>query len=259
MQIFQNIPQVDGLGSIYCVHLLGSVQMPLFVFGIKIFAMNPESTSSAILMWLRYIHVAVGGAALLLGLLQIVLPHGGALHRSLGRYYVLCMVVSFFTAFPLSLVSGNLFLTIVGLFSLHMAVSGQRVYVAAVRGGYSFFDKILALVFSASAIAMIWLCAYLALRGAWSSTTILGVFAVIFSFMVFSDVRALWGSHQADVRTYWKFRHIGRMVGSYIAAFTAFLVNVEPFGSSMLNWLLPTAVGSAFIWYQIGKHKKGKR
>jgi hypothetical protein len=46
------------------------------------------------------------------------------------------------------------------------------------------------------------------------------------------------------------------MVGSYIAAVTAFLANVQPFGNTFLNWLLPTGIGTAFIWIQIGKYKR---
>jgi hypothetical protein len=43
--------------------------------------------------------------------------------------------------------------------------------------------------------------------------------------------------------------HVGRMTGSYIAAFTAFLVNNASFLTPLVVWLGPTVLGFGVIWY----------
>lgn len=214
-----------------------------------------ESSYAAVFHVLRYTHIAVGGGALVLGMLQMALRHGGARHRALGRFYVLCMMLSFATSFPLSLYTANIFLSIIGIFSFYMALTGQRLYVAAMHGGFSSVDKALSVLFAFSALLMAAFSAYYFARGASNAGIVLGVFTAIFGSMTIADLRDMWDKNRPNVRSYWKYRHIGRMVGSYIAAVTAFLANVEPFGSTLLNWLLPTAIGTTFIWYQIRKYK----
>jgi len=43
--------------------------------------------------------------------------------------------------------------------------------------------------------------------------------------------------------------HVGRMTGSYIAAFTAFLVNNTSFLTPLVVWLGPAVLGFGVIWY----------
>jgi uncharacterized membrane protein len=214
-----------------------------------------ESPFASAFHVLHHSHITVGGGALVLGALQMVLPHGGTTHRALGRFYVLCMMFSFATSMPMSLYTGNIFLSIIGVFSFYMALTGQRLYVAAIHGRFSTIDKALSVLFGFSALLMAAFSVYYFARGASNAGIVLGVFTIIFGSMTIADLRDMWGKNRPNVRSYWKYRHIGRMVGSYIAAVTAFLANVQPFGSTLLNWLLPTVIGTTFIWYQIRKYK----
>ncbi|MCC6724655.1 MAG: hypothetical protein IT258_09100, partial [Saprospiraceae bacterium] len=92
---------------------------------------------------------------------------------------------------------------------------------------------------------------YLVLGGEPTFGAVAAFFGLIFLVTVRKDfqefvqgkpVRKLSG-HQMQ----WYFEHFGRMYISYIAAMTAFTVIQEVFPIAILNWILPTVVGTVLI------------
>lgn len=214
---------------------------------------NPEMLR----MYLNLPHVIIGGVILFTGILQLVLRKGGPRHTLLGKVYTLCMVFSFLTSFPTAIAANNYFLATVGMFSLFMAVTGHRFLSMVKRPQPSIADKLLTLFFALGLVWMIALVLQFMLAGQWTGVLILSVFTAFYGWMSLPDFFCfVWKgttaprlSGQNAVR-----HHIGRMVGSYIAAVTAFLVNVQPLPFPALNWLLPTALGTTLIPYFTKKY-----
>ena len=59
-------------------------------------------------------------------------------------------------------------------------------------------------------------------------------------------------------KNYWLLAHIGGMLGSYIGAFTAFIVNNGNHipASPIVLWLGPTVLLVPFMMYELNIHKK---
>lgn len=86
----------------------------------------------------------------------------------------------------------------------------------------------------------------MALKGNWNSSIILGVFGAIGVFLSFTDLRIFLLRKEFSQKALIK-EHIGKMSGSYIAAFTAFAVNNIHFLPSIIIWLAPTLFGTLLI------------
>lgn len=76
--------------------------------------------------------------------------------------------------------------------------------------------------------------------------SVLLVFGSVSLSFVYQDYRNFKGF--SNVKNYWLISHIQRIVGSFIAAFTAFLVNNDiSFLPEIISWLLPTVIIVPFI------------
>lgn len=210
-------------------------------------------------LWLletgRYVHIAAGSVVLLLGLIQIVLPRHGKWHKKLGNAYYGLMWVVFLTALPISLYKANYFLTSVAFFAMYMALSGRR-QVRQKNNSGSATDRWISIVALISSLSLIALAVVIFIGQHELSGIVPAVFGLIMLGMVRNDCRLHFCPAKSTGSMRWYYTHLGRMIGSYIAAFTAFLVNVQPWGAHWFNWLLPTVIGSAVIWYKIYTHRK---
>jgi hypothetical protein len=87
------------------------------------------------------------------------------------------------------------------------------------------------------------------------SNIIMGVFTVIFIAGLARDLK-LYTQKAKPIKTY-LLSHIGNMLGSYIAAVTAFVVvNYSGHISPLILWLGPTVIGSPLIAIYITRHAK---
>jgi phosphatidylglycerophosphate synthase len=87
---------------------------------------------------------------------------------------------------------------------------------------------------------------------------VLMVFGCISVLLVSGDIRhfvALRGTRPVPP-TAWLRRHIGFMMGAYIATFTAFLVTNGPSGYGLSVWLGPTLVGVPLLLYWGRKYSR---
>jgi hypothetical protein len=196
------------------------------------------------------IHIGVGLVILCFGLVQLVLPKRGKVHRRAGRLYFWAIILSFLTSFPASVYTGNIFLASIGLFSLFLAFTGYRFAVIRERCKAQFLDRFAVIIFLLCATGMIAYALDLMMNGLLAAGIVLSIFGVIFLTGAWLDARYLLSGSKSSLLFSdgkWLRSHLGRMIGSYIAAVTAFLVNVEPFGSHLVNWLLPTIIGTLLI------------
>lgn len=206
-------------------------------------------------VWMRAflaVHIAAGFTAFVLAPVALATVKGGVQHRRWGLVYLWAMGVVAGTAEPMALYRPVLFLALVAVFSFYSAFSAYRItkLKSLARGGQA------GVVDWIAALSTFILSACLAGFGAFRPALVqhMGVVAIVFgSIGMFLAGAEMWHFiKKPKEKMFWWYTHLGNMIGSYIAAWTAFLVtNVHPhralrhtFTSSLekLIWLLPTIV-----------------
>jgi len=189
---------------------------------------------------LLLIHIAAGMTCLFSGILAVATKKGGKYHRVSGKFYFIAMFTLIITALLLAFYRSNTFLLLIASFSFYMTWAGVR----SIRNK-SLQPNILDWLFLFSALIT---------AGFMISTfnIVLIVFGSLLSVNVVQEtVTFIQSKNDRFVGTNkWLIRHIGMMMGSFIATTTAFLVtNVQNFEPGWLPWLAPTVVGSPLIAY----------
>lgn len=213
-------------------------------------------------LWMRAllaVHIGAGFSAFLLAPVALVTAKGGKQHRRWGMVYLWAMGLVAATALPMALFRPVLFLALVAVFSFYAAFSGWRVtkLKSLPRGGKAQpIDWVAGvLTFCASAC--------LAGFGAFRPALVqhMGIVAIVFGFVGMRLAGAeLWHFvRKPKEKMFWWYTHLGNFIGSYLAAWTAFLVtNIHP-ESPLLGkmlWLLPTVVGVPAIVLTIAYYKR---
>lgn len=187
------------------------------------------------------LHIIAGFTALLTGTAILFIRKGGNVHRRAGLVFFIALIAVSFSAFLLSVIRPNAFLFMIGAFTLYQGLSGYRAVKVRLRHTGA-WDLLITLLGAANAVTMLV-----------SGQSVLMVFGGISVPLVIGDVRvyALTLRHKPVPKLTWLQRHIGHMMGSYIATVTAFLV--VNFASSPLGvfvWFAPTVVvvPLIFIW-----------
>lgn len=205
---------------------------------------------SVLLTIVLIIHIASGFAALGFGLTALIAGKGNHLHVFGGRMFFYLMLSVAFSAVILSVFRFNLFLLLIAGFAFYQNLSGYRS-VKRKELRPDAFDWLITLTGLVTGIIMI-------------STlqTVLLVFGGISLFLVAGDLRIYFQvlNGKTVPRLAWLARHIGMMMGAYIATVTAFVVvnvnNVEP---AWLPWLLPTMLGVPLMQYWTWKYVRSKQ
>jgi uncharacterized membrane protein len=186
---------------------------------------------------LLYIHIACGAISLLLGLFILFLKKGNALHKKIGIFYYYFMLIAALISFPMSYMHSNYFLFIIGVFTSYMLLTGKRHLKKKDISDVNTIDWALTFMMLAFGIAFITFGLY-KLINADTFGIVLLVFGGISIFFVWMDKRNFQG--KSRYKNYWLTTHIQRMVASYIATVTAFLVVNNRVLPDMIAWLLPT-------------------
>ncbi len=179
------------------------------------------------------LHISAGFSALFAGTLIHFLKKGTLTHRRLGLVFYYSMLLTGFSALWLSFFQESVFLFTIGIFALYQTLSGKRA-VANKSLKPSWFDYTLSTIALANGIYMIS-----------TLNLILGVFGFMCVLLAIQDawlyLRLKRGVELE--KNSWLKKHIGMMMGSYIATFTAFLVvNINDFEPAWLLWLSPTFI-----------------
>ena len=187
------------------------------------------------------LHVLAGFSALLAGTAILFIRKGGAVHRRSGLVFFIALIAVSFSAFTLSLIHPSPFLFMIGAFTLYQGLNGYRAVKVRLRKTGA-WDLLITLLGAVNAVAMLM-----------SGLVVLMVFGGLSAYLVFGDVRTYtYTLRDLPVpKLLWLQRHIGFMMGSYIATVTAFLVvnvNSSPLGTMI--WFTPMLliVPLIFIW-----------
>lgn len=215
------------------------------------------------------LHIIAGVIALITGLIAMFArKKGGNLHNRTGLFFYYSMAfifvstLIFFALDPLNL-KYQFFLGI-GIVSFYPVYTGRSVLYMKKGINASVFHKTLAVGAIASAIVMILFGNFGGLPQA--EMILFNVFGVILILNGIGDARIYFG-YKPAAKNYWLMAHIGKMLGGYSAALTAFMVNVVPRylpdNTSMYifitTWTLPAVVlgiYSAFVQKKYSPKKK---
>ncbi|MEZ4883781.1 MAG: hypothetical protein R3E32_03505 [Chitinophagales bacterium] len=190
------------------------------------------------------IHAFSGLIVFITGLLQILLKKGGKIHRYIGLTYVATWLV---------LVGGwigSYLILLLGIFGFYFVLSGYR-FAKLKKIPAQLFDKAL---IGAGILVGTWILISgirLLIAGNMSFGIIFTVFGSIFTLLTVQDYFQFIRNKKLDklfgIKQFWYFEHFSRMYISYIAALTAFSAIQNIFDIVVLNWLMPTVLGTILI------------
>jgi uncharacterized membrane protein len=199
--------------------------------------------------WLLGLHILAGSTAFLFAPLALVVKKGGPSHRLWGKIYFWAMAVVAASALVLSAYKPILFLALVAVFSFYAAFYAYRVLGQknlAQGGKASWVDWTAAAVTLSTSLL-------LALLGVFRPELVQGKGAVSIVFgllgISMSVTRMLRFLRTPKYRMFWWNDHLQGMLGSYIAAWTAFssVTLSRFFGPTWYVWLWPTILGTPAI------------
>ncbi|MFZ0703949.1 MAG: hypothetical protein WAM80_19070 [Candidatus Acidiferrales bacterium] len=180
--------------------------------------------------------------------LALVTAKGGKAHRLWGKVYFWCMATVACTALVMAAYRPILFLALVAIFSFYAAFAAYRVLGQKAAwegkpdvGGLDWVAAILCVAASAA----------LVLFGAIRPELVqnLRIPAIVFGAIgIRISGKAMWRfTHPPTEKMFWWYAHLQGMIGSYIAAWTAFcVVTIGPLlrgKAQAWAWLIPVSVG----------------
>jgi uncharacterized membrane protein len=214
-----------------------------------------------VIQTIRWTHILAGFTAFFIAPIPLLTAKGGKTHRRWGKIYFWAMAVVATTAMVLALWRPILFLAFVSVFSFYFAFRGYRVLSRkSPQHGES-------------PGTMDWVAAVVALLGSMSLIVLgierpgpvwvrLSIVAIVFGVIgVGFAASDIWEFlHPPTDKNFWWYAHLGGMIGSYIAAVSAFSVVNFHFLPTVLRWLWPSAIGvpAIIIWTVYYKRKFGR-
>ena len=150
----------------------------------------------------------------------------------------------FFTAIPMSIISRNIFLFLIAIFSFHLAFAGVP-FARNKAGIAATLDWIAVCAVILSGLAMWLLAGFYFLNGD-TQYIVLLVFGFLAITLGYADLRSyennsIKGKERIS-------RHLTGMMGEAIAVITAVLVVNPPFEPEWVWWVLPTALITPIIF-----------
>jgi uncharacterized membrane protein len=200
-------------------------------------------------LWMKVLlglHVASGSLAFVLAPVALLTAKGGKAHRRWGLVYFYAMAGVAVSAMVMSAYRPILFLGLVAIFSFYNAwlayrVLSQKQAAQGVRTAQP-VDWVAAIVTLAAGL-MLAGCGLV--RPALVQH--LAIPAVLFGCLAMMlAMQAMFAFRRRPAeKMFWWYEHIQGMLGSYIAAWTAFLVvTIDPLlHLGWVLWVLPTAIG----------------
>ena len=190
------------------------------------------------------IHILAGTIALLCAALAVSSEKGKRLHALSGRAYFWGMVGIFLTAIPMSIISSNIFLFLIAIFSFYFAFSGMR-FARNRKGIATSLDRIAVSLMISSGLGMLILSALF-----FTNDNSQYIVLLVFGFLAITLGYADFGSYKKNsaIGKERISRHLTNMMGGTIAVITAVLVTNPPLEPEWVWWVLPTAVITPIIF-----------
>ncbi|SEC35427.1 hypothetical protein SAMN04489761_2758 [Tenacibaculum sp. MAR_2009_124] len=199
------------------------------------------------------IHASFGGIALIGGLISMVAKKGGVIHKKSGLVFYYSMILCGLSAMIVAVLPKHEspFLFAVGIFSLYFVLTGNRALNFKRKKTDLIIDKFISIIMIITGVLMIILPVLLTD----SLNIILTVFAIV--GIMFSVRDLILFKNPERLKKGWLKLHLGKMIGGYISATTAFVV-VNNFFPSFYGWFVPGIIGSFIIAYWMRKLNKTK-
>jgi hypothetical protein len=196
---------------------------------------------------LLYIHIILGSIALLAGTVVMIIKKGDKNHKRLGSLFYWSMFTSALISLVLSWMHQSLFLAMVAIFTIQSILTGKRYLKIKSKDSYTSMDKGYAVFFVLSNILLISYGIYNIIN-----VNNFGIVMIVFGGFGFMSLREdyiYYISDDISVKGS-TAKHLQRMVGGYIASFTAFIVVNNHFLPDILAWLSPTFIFApfAYVW-----------
>jgi uncharacterized membrane protein len=204
------------------------------------------------------IHVIAGIGALIFGALAIILKKNTPKHKPIGRFYFYCMTIIFVTGVFLSVFKGLLFLFFIAIFTYYATIIAYRALrLKNLHNGQkpAKIDWIVEGVAAVTFVGLIIFAIFYYIQNRDMNSLIPLTFGTIGLRGVIKNIGRLLSIPKETL--HWLKMHIGNMLGSYIGAITAFVVNQSehiPLPPIIL-WLGPTAILVPIIIVELKKVK----
>lgn len=186
-------------------------------------------------------HMFFGALALAGAPAALLARKGGWWHRRWGAVYLAGMAVSVGAAIPLALHMHSAFFVYLSIFCLYLPFAGFRALGRRPGGGgVRWWDRGATVATLGASLGF--------LRQATDEprfATVTWVFGLVMLVWTSADLFMLW-RHPAHPH-YWLIEHVGKLLGSYVAAVTAFLVVQVDSLPLFYRYVLPGAVGAPLI------------
>ena len=211
-------------------------------------------------------HVLAGIVSFITGIVAMISKKGGKIHLQAGMVYLWAMAWVFISALLiLYFVRFNFFLMVIAIFSFYACFSGYRVTKRKLPGQEKWYDWFAALLLMIAGVGLLVFGIYL-MKAQNIGFAVISLFFGLFSILSgYGDIKIFREKERAH-KMWWFFKHMGSMLGSYIALITAFLVNNMPkwlpsFEHQWIFWVLPTFIIAPLIakWTRSYKVKFGLR
>jgi uncharacterized membrane protein YidH (DUF202 family) len=191
------------------------------------------------------IHILAGTVALLCAALAVSSEKGKRLHVLSGKTYFWGMVTIFLTAIPMSIISSNIFLFLIAIFSFYLAFAGMR-FARNRKGIATTLDWISVSLMILSGLGMLILSAIFFTNDN-SQYIVLLVFGFLASRLGYADFMSYKNNTATGKERI--SRHLTNMMGGTIAVITAVLVVNPPFEPEWVWWVLPTVLITPVIFW----------
>jgi len=191
------------------------------------------------------IHILAGSVALLSAASALLTEKGKKFHVLIGKAYFWSMVIIFLTAIPMSIITGNVFLFLIAIFSFYLAFSGMRF--AKNRTGVPTRVDLIAVNFMFLSGVGMWILAIIFFIDNDSQFITLTVFGFLALFLGYGDFQTF--KDQTAIGKERIAKHLTNMMGATIAVVTAVLVVNPPTNPEWVWWILPTVLITPVIFW----------
>ena len=191
------------------------------------------------------IHILAGLVALFSSALALLAEKGKKIHLLSGKTYFWTMVLIFLTAIPMSILSSNVFLFLIAIFSFYLAFSGMRF--AKNRAGVPTRVDLIAVNFMFLSGVGMWILAIIFFIDNNSQYITLIVFGFLALFLGYGDFQTF--KNQTAIGKERIAKHLTNMMGGTIAVVTAVLVVNPPANPEWVWWILPTVLITPIIFW----------
>ena len=204
--------------------------------------------------YVLYLHITAGMIALFVAPIAMLTAKGGGAHRRWGKVYFWSMAVVALTAMPMALYRPTVFLALVAIFSFYFAFAGYRSIVTKKTGPRP-IDHAAAAISLLGSLGLLTLAIHPLPHQFLPAPVVSLVFGLLGTTFAGTDLLRLLRPSK-DRMTWW-YNHMARMLGSYIAAVSAFSAVNFKFLPVALRWTWPSLIGvpCVVIWTRYYRRK----